>query len=68
MAPESSVWWRRARRPAADLLGDRLQAGVVVTKHGHSMGDIPHCAIWEGGHEELPRDLRALGAAVYEIE
>ena len=35
---------------AADLLGDRLQAGVVVTKHGHSMGDIPHCAIWEGGH------------------
>ena len=53
---------------AAYLLGDRLQAGVVVTKHGHSMGDIPHCAIWEGGHEELPRDLRALGAAVYEIE
>ena len=35
---------------AADLLGDRLQAGVVVTKHGHSMGDIPRCAIWEGGH------------------
>ena len=35
---------------AADLLGDRLQAGVVVTKHGHSMGNIPHCAIWEGGH------------------
>ena len=35
---------------AADLLGDRLQAGVVVTKHGHSMGNIPQCAIWEGGH------------------
>ena len=35
---------------AADLLGDRLDAGVVVTKHGHSMGNIPHCAIWEGGH------------------
>ena len=37
-------------RCAADLLGERLQAGVVVTKHGHSMGDIPRCAIWEGGH------------------
>ena len=33
---------------AADLLGDRLDAGVVVTKHGHSMGNIPHCAIWGG--------------------
>ena len=41
--------WQMARC-AADLLGERLQAGVVVTKHGHSMGDIPHCAIWEGGH------------------
>ena len=41
--------WQMARC-AADLLGERLQAGVVVTKHGHSMGDIPRCAIWEGGH------------------
>ena len=37
--------WQMARC-AADLLGERLQAGVVVTKHGHSMGDIPRCAIW----------------------
>lgn len=35
---------------AAQCLGDRLQAGVVVTKHGHAMGEIPHCAIYEGGH------------------
>ena len=41
--------WQMARC-AADLLVERLQAGVVVTKHGHSMGDIPRCAIWEGGH------------------
>ena len=41
--------WQMARC-AADLLGERLQAGVVVTKHGHSMGDIPRCTIWEGGH------------------
>lgn len=35
---------------AAEVLGPRLRAGVVVTKYGHSMGPIPHCAIWEGGH------------------
>ena len=35
---------------AAEVLGPRLKAGVVVTKYGHSMGPIPRCAIWEGGH------------------
>ena len=41
--------WQMASCAAA-LLGDRLDAGVVVTKHGHSQGEIPHCAICEGGH------------------
>ena len=35
---------------AAEVLGPRLKAGVVVTKYGHSMGPIPRCTIWEGGH------------------
>ena len=35
---------------AAEVLGSKLKAGVVVTKYGHSMGPIPNCAIWEGGH------------------
>lgn len=35
---------------AAEVLGTRLKAGVVVTKYGHSMGPIPRCAIWEAGH------------------
>ena len=35
---------------AGSLLGDRLEAGVVVTKHGHSQGEIPRCTIIEGGH------------------
>ena len=34
----------------AQLLGDRLEAGVVVTKHDHSQGEIPRCTIIEGGH------------------
>ena len=32
------------------MLGPKLRAGVVVTKYGHSMGPIPRCAVWEGGH------------------
>lgn len=35
---------------AAQVLGPRLKAGVVITKYGHSMGPIPRCTIWEGGH------------------
>ena len=35
---------------AARRLGDRLEAGGVVTKHGHSRGEIPRCAVYEGGH------------------
>ncbi len=35
---------------AAQVLGDRLREGVVVTKYGHAMGAIPRCAIFEGGH------------------
>lgn len=35
---------------AAEVLGTRLKAGVVVTKYGHSMGPIPRCAVWEAGH------------------
>lgn len=34
----------------ARMLGERLEAGVVVTKHGHSQGEIPRCTIIEGGH------------------
>ena len=37
---------------AAEVLGPKLRAGVVVTKYGHSMGPIPRCAVWEGGHPE----------------
>ena len=35
---------------AAGLLGERLSGGVVVTKYGHSKREIPHCAVYEGGH------------------
>lgn len=41
--------WQMAQC-AAQMLGDRLTAGVVVTKYDHSKGDIPHCTVYEGGH------------------
>ena len=64
---------------AARLLGERLEAGVLVTKHGHSRGDIPRCAIYEGGHPvpdegsfrgtqaamELVRDLKPQDTVVF---
>ena len=64
---------------AAGILGDRLEAGVVVTKHDHSQGDIPHCTIIEGGHPvpdegsfrgtraamDLVRDLKAEDTVVF---
>lgn len=35
---------------AAELLGERLSGGVVVTKYDHSKGEIPGCTVYEGGH------------------
>lgn len=41
--------WQMAKA-AADLLGDRISAGVVVTKYGHSMGPVSNFEIIEAGH------------------
>ena len=54
---------------AARLLGDRLEAGVVVTKHGHSRGEIPRCAVYEGGHPVPDEDsFRGTRAAMELVE
>ena len=41
--------WQMAKT-ASDLLGSRIEAGVVVTKYGHSMGPIANFDIREAGH------------------
>ena len=41
--------WQMAKTAAA-ILGDRLQAGVCVTKYGHVKGDIPKVQCFEAGH------------------
>ena len=35
---------------AAELLGNALHSGIVITKYDHSKGDIPCCRIVEAGH------------------
>lgn len=39
--------WQMAKT-AADILGDRMEAGVAVTKYDHVKGDIPGMKCFEG--------------------
>lgn len=41
--------WRMAQT-ASEHLGNRVSGGLVITKYGHSMGDIPGFEILEAGH------------------
>ncbi len=41
--------WQMARA-AADVLGESVCDGVVITKYGHSKGDIGNMRIFEAGH------------------
>lgn len=41
--------WQMAKA-ASDCLGDRIDAGVVVTKYDHVKGEIPKVTCYEAGH------------------
>ena len=41
--------WRMAKA-ASDCLGSRIEAGVVITKYGHGMGQIANFRCFEAGH------------------
>lgn len=41
--------WQMANA-AAGILGDRISAGVVVTKYDHVKGEIPRMTCYEAGH------------------
>ncbi len=49
MVAAGKAGWQMAKA-AADILGDRLEAGVVVTKYGHAKGEIPRTECFEAGH------------------
>lgn len=41
--------WQMAKA-ARDLLGEKIQQGIVITKYGHAPHPLPGLAIWEAGH------------------
>lgn len=41
--------WQMAKT-AGEILGDRLEKGVVVTKYDHVKGALPHMDCYEAGH------------------
>lgn len=41
--------WSMAKT-ASDLLGDKIDEGVVITKYEHSQGGLPNIKIFEAGH------------------
>ncbi|MFZ2258916.1 MAG: glycerate kinase [Clostridiaceae bacterium] len=41
--------WSMAKA-ASDTLGDRIDQGIVITKYGHVMAEIPKVTCWEAGH------------------
>ncbi|MGE5613414.1 MAG: glycerate kinase type-2 family protein, partial [Bacillota bacterium] len=41
--------WSMAKA-ACEILGDRISDGVVITKYGHSQGNLPNVRIFEAGH------------------
>lgn len=49
MVAAGKAAWQMAHAAAADL-GDRLDAGVVVTKYDHVKGEIPRVVCFEAGH------------------
>lgn len=41
--------WQMAKK-AEELLADRIDSGIVITKYGHSKGNIGNLEIYEAGH------------------
>jgi len=41
--------WTMAKA-ASGFLGNKINTGIVITKYGHSGGDIPRVKIYEAGH------------------
>ena len=41
--------WQMAKA-ASEILGDKIENGVVVTKYDHVMGEIPNITCFEAGH------------------
>lgn len=49
LAAAGKAGWQMAKA-AAELLGNRLEKGIVLTKYDHVMGEIPGVVCFEAGH------------------
>lgn len=58
--------WSMARA-AADCLGGRVDQGIVITKYGHLMGEIPGMELWEAGHPVPDENSFAATRAALEL-
>lgn len=54
-------------KTAEEILGDKIKAGIVITKHGHSKGAIPHFKIYEAGHPVPDEDTYTATQAVIDM-
>lgn len=71
MVAVGKAGWQMAKA-ATQLLGTRLEAGIVVTKYGHVMEEIPRVTCFEAGHpvpdENSFRATRAVLAMVENLK
>lgn len=58
--------WRMARA-AYDVLGDRIADGIVITKYGHTAGDIPNMTCYEAGHPVMDENSFAATQAAIDL-
>ena len=54
-------------KTAADVLGERVKAGIVITKHGYSKGNIAGFDIYEAGHPVPDADTYTATQAVIDM-
>ena len=54
-------------KAASDYLGDKIEKGVVITKYGHTQGDIPRMTIFEAGHPTLDENTVIATKTVLEL-
>jgi len=56
-------------KAASDFLGDKIEKGIVITKYGHSQGEITRMTIYEAGHPILDENtISATEAALTLVE
>jgi len=58
--------WTMAKA-ASEYLGGKIKKGIVITKYGHSMGDIPQVDVYEAGHPVLDENTVAATSAVLSL-